>query len=84
MAAKAGVVIGGDNPGYRSVMSDTPELVLDPTNEVVFAAKLKDLIRDKDARLKFHQIQQRAVRQFDIATVGAEIEEIYRSVLAGT
>jgi phosphatidylinositol alpha-mannosyltransferase len=84
MAAKAGVVIGGDNPGYRSVMSDTPELVLDPTNEIVFAAKLKDLIRDKDARLKFHQIQQRAVRQFDIATVGAEIEEIYRSVLADT
>lgn len=81
MAARAGVVIGGDNPGYRSVLGDTPELIVDPNNRAEFAALIRELAASETERSKLHAVQQNSVKKFDIKVVGAQIEDIYRAAL---
>lgn len=82
MAARAGVVLGGDNPGYRSVLGDTPEAIIEPRNTAKFAAALNWFIQNTEERQRVHEVQQRAVQQFDIGVVGAAIEKIYKDAVS--
>ena len=81
MAASAGVVIGGDNPGYRSVLGSTPETLINPARISEFTNLLGRLIDDEDERQRLHEIQQASVAQFDINVVGKQIAEIYHNVI---
>lgn len=81
MAARAGVVIGGDNLGYRSVLGDTPELLVDPTDSFGLAYIIQELLDNQSKRQELHEIQQQAVQRFDVSVVGAQVEEIYKSLL---
>lgn len=82
MAAKAGVVLGGDNPGYHSVLGEMPETLFDPKNIPQFAQTLKLFIHDIEERERLHAQQQEAVKQYDISVVGPQLETAYREALA--
>lgn len=82
MAARAGVVIGGNNPGYKSVLRDTPEAIVDPKNIAKFGAALTWFIKTPEERDRLHALQQKVVREFDIKVVGRAIESLYHEALA--
>ena len=82
MAAGAGVVLGGDNPGYRSVLGDRPELLVNPEQTTEFAKHLELLLTDDQLRSKLHDWQTQAVKQYDINVVGPQIEAMYESQIA--
>ena len=46
MAAGAGVVLAGANPGYLSVIGTEPEVSVDATDTAAFAAALTRLVTD--------------------------------------
>ena len=81
-AAKSHVVLAGNNPGYASVMADTPEVLFDPYNVEVAAKLLHRVLTDKVFAADIHNKQQELVKQFDIAVVGPYIEAEYKRLLA--
>jgi phosphatidylinositol alpha-mannosyltransferase len=81
MAAGARVVIGGDNPGYRSVLGERKELLVDARNTQAFAAALLKLLTDNKLREDVHRWQQRTIRQYDIAQVGPKLLSCYQSAI---
>jgi phosphatidylinositol alpha-mannosyltransferase len=81
MAAGAGVVLGGNNPGYKSVLGPQPYLLFDPTNTKAFAEHLKLFIDDPRLRERMHAWQETAVQQYDIGVVGAAFLDIYQECL---
>ncbi len=81
MAAGAGVVIGGNNPGYSYVLQETPETLVDVQDEERFAELLGRVMTDVDFYKKIHEKQQQSVRQFDVEVVGNQILELYESCM---
>jgi phosphatidylinositol alpha-mannosyltransferase len=79
MASGSGVVVGGDNPGYRSVLGDSPDVLVDPGDTAAFAATLARLIADPSLRAAIRADQEARVREFDVAVVGPKIESLYRA-----
>lgn len=82
MAAGAGVTLGGDNPGYRSVIGSVPRTIIDPENSETFAQTLHLLLTDKALAEHLHAEQKTLVRQFDIERIGPKIVTFYESALA--
>jgi len=82
MAAAAGVVLGGDNPGYSSVLGPINGTLIDPYNARSFAARLYAILSDSKEFKRIHEAQYELVKQFDIAVVGPKIEALYTTVLA--
>ncbi|HVX58128.1 MAG TPA: glycosyltransferase family 4 protein [Candidatus Saccharimonadales bacterium] len=82
MAAGSGVVLGGDNPGYRSVLGEHEELLINPTDTAAFSQRLKTLLTDKQLAADLHAWQERSIKQYDVKIVGEHIESIYRSLIA--
>jgi phosphatidylinositol alpha-mannosyltransferase len=81
MAAGGGVVIGGDNAGYRSVLGKKSELLFNPKDPLAFAGKLSELLKNKKLRQELHDWQQNEVLQYDINTVGKKLEKVYSGAL---
>ncbi len=81
MAAGAGVVVGGDNPGYHSILGDWPETLVDARDTAAFAQKLLVLLSDEALRHKLHGSQQTAIAQYDIETIGPRWLEIYQAAI---
>lgn len=77
MASGAGVVLGGANPGYLSVLGDRPEVSVDATDTAAFVRALTALVEDDALRTELHAEQAQRVRQFDVETVGAQILDLY-------
>jgi phosphatidylinositol alpha-mannosyltransferase len=77
MASGSGVVVGGDNPGYRSVLGDSTDVLVDPADTAAFAAALARLIADPSLRASIRTDQEARVREFDVAVVGPKIEALY-------
>lgn len=69
MSAKAGVTLGGNNPGYASVIGKWPETLFDPTNIDEFSTKLLDMITNPKLRASIGKQQHEYVKQFDINNV---------------
>jgi phosphatidylinositol alpha-mannosyltransferase len=82
MAAGAGVVLGGNNPGYSSVLGDKPQLLVDPKNPLAFAGKLSELLENKTLRQDLHDWQQQEVKKYDVNSVGKELLAIYQRAIA--
>ncbi|MBC7297415.1 MAG: glycosyltransferase family 4 protein [Demequina sp.] len=77
MAAGAGAVLGGDNPGYSWTL-DNPAAVIDPRDTAAFAARLATLIADPDARAAIHTQQAARVRDFDMSVVTERVLSLYQ------
>lgn len=77
MASGAGVVFGGANPGYLTVLGVRPEVSVDATDTAAFAGALTRLIEDDALRAELHEVQAERVKRFDVATVGEQILELY-------
>ena len=78
MAAGAGVVLGGDNPGYRSVMNDK-RFLFDPSNTEEFARILVHYINSRSTIADVHDEQQENLCQYDVEVVGQKLLKIYES-----
>lgn len=81
MAAGSGVVLGGDNPGYRSVLGECPELLCDPRQTQVFAERIKLLLTNQELHSKLHAWQARKVHHYDIAQVGPKLLSYYQAAI---
>ncbi len=81
MAAGSGVVMGGDNLGYRSVIGEWPEIIVDPHDIQHFAEKLQTMIEFPDYRKDVHAKQQAAVMAYDVNVVGAQWLTVYEQGL---
>lgn len=77
MAANAGLVLAGANPGYSSVFSGIEECLFNPKNPHELSKLLRRLIKNKSEFETLHNKQQRHVRKFDINIIGARLLEIY-------
>ncbi len=81
MAAGSGLVIGGNNPGYATVLADWPELLVDPKNTRRFTEILQHFLTSDDDRKLFHDQQLNAVKQYDVAVAGAQVVSMYQAAL---
>lgn len=79
MAAGSRVVLGGDNVGYASVLGDHPDLLIDPKNSIAFANRLAHFLEYEKARSDAAAWQKTAVKQYDVAAVGAKLVQIYKA-----
>ncbi len=82
MAAGAGVVLGGDNPGYRSVLGDQPKLLIEPRDSRQFAERLEELLTNKALATKLHIWQLEHVKQYDVNQVMPQLLEVYHQAIA--
>lgn len=77
MAAKAGVVLGGNNPGYASVLP--ADCLFSPKDTDELSDKIYDLIKNKDKFASIHEHQQVLVKQYDANLVGQKLLVAYQS-----
>jgi phosphatidyl-myo-inositol alpha-mannosyltransferase len=77
MATGNAVVLGGNNPGYASVLGAQPELLVNPKDTPAFARRMEHLLNDELLRIKLVDWQREHVKQYDIQLVGPKIEELY-------
>lgn len=82
MAAGAGVVVGGNNPGYASVLGENSQALVDPGDSHDFAARLEKILTDQKLAARLHEQQQEQVKQYDVAIVGNRLLEIYEEAIA--
>lgn len=82
MASGADVVLAGDNVGYRSVMQDREDQLVDATNTTEFARKLDHFITSHRARQSARKWQQDHVKQFDVRVVGQKLLHNYEQLIA--
>ncbi|KKW06767.1 MAG: Glycosyltransferase [Parcubacteria group bacterium GW2011_GWA2_49_16] len=81
MAAGVLVVLGGNNPGYTSVLGERPETLFDPKDISQLALKLERFMSDERLASSVHEWQQTHVRNYDIETVGPKILKLYNEVI---
>lgn len=80
MAAGSGVVLGGNNPGYASVLGSLPRALINPKDTDSFARQLKRLHDDPKLRDSLHTKQQALVKQYDINTIGKKLVSYYKEL----
>jgi phosphatidyl-myo-inositol alpha-mannosyltransferase len=78
MAAGARVVLGGDNVGYRTVLGENPELLINPRDFKAFANRLQYFIESKKARTSATKWAKANIGQYDVVTVGKQILSLYK------
>lgn len=81
MAAGAGVVLGGNNPGYATVLSDTPECLIDVKDKLNFSESIYKSLTDKKFISHNHKVQQKVVKRYDYKVVGQQILNEYYACL---
>lgn len=79
-AVSAGVVLGGDNPGYRTVLTK-PEQLVDPKDTEAFARTIAKYINSPELRHSAVTWQQDAAKTYDTSVVGAKIVAMYTEAL---
>lgn len=84
MAAGAHVTMGGDNPGYRSVLGELENnlVLVDPRRPYEFADKLKTVLNSPCEAMDIHVQQQNLVHaKYDSQVTSARVLSVYRSLL---
>lgn len=82
MAAGAGAVVAGNNPGYASVMQPRPDLLCDPKDARALAEVITKLLNDDNYRHEVTRWQRSYVPKFDINQVGPQLEAVYNRAIA--
>jgi len=73
MSSGAGVTIGGDNPGYASVLAPWPGTLFDASSPSSIAGKITELVSNDKNRLEIGQSQHEAVKQYDVVSVAKKL-----------
>jgi phosphatidylinositol alpha-mannosyltransferase len=81
MASGRAVVLAADNPGYASLMEPRPSLLFKVGDEQDLASKLKEFIANNDERKQAAQWGSHYAQNFDIETVGPQVEAMYVKAL---
>ncbi|MFI2751960.1 glycosyltransferase family 4 protein [Cellulomonas sp. P22] len=81
LASARGVVLAGDNPGYRSVMDGLTDQLVDPRDPDAFARSLATWLADAEARRTASVRQAAAAEKFDVAVVGQAVLGHYATAL---
>lgn len=81
MASARGVVLGGDNPGYASVLQPYAAQLFDPADVKALAEKLAWYLNRPAEREAAAAAQKAYVQHFDIANVGTRLLAIYARAL---
>jgi phosphatidylinositol alpha-mannosyltransferase len=79
MASGRSAVLGGDNPGYRSVIGIRPELLVDTSSANKLAEKLDWLLTNQAARREVGAWGRDWTKQYDVTIVGQELLTRYES-----
>lgn len=82
LACARGVVIAGDNPGYRTTMAGFEDQLVAGEDTAAFASLLARWVDDPAGRAAIAPRQQHAARRFDTPAITAEIEALYSRALA--
>lgn len=77
MAAKSGLVLGGKNPGYETVLGGVEGSLVNVKDTDAFASLLYKYISDKKYREKVFDEQQKLIHQYDYNVVGQKILNVY-------
>lgn len=77
MAAGSRVVLGGNNVGYRTVMGENPQLLINPKNSAEFADRLQHFLENPKARQQAAKWAKTTIGQYDVAEVGRQIIKVY-------
>ncbi len=81
MASGRAVVLAGDNPGYRSVMSPQPDLLFPANTPEVLAEKLAYYLQNEPPRQVMRHWGMTYARKFDVNLVGKQLLDIYSQAL---
>lgn len=81
LAARKPMVLGGDNPGYASVMAPRPDLLFDPDDAAALATKLRHFLTDQSERQTAAAWGTAYASNFDTAIVGRKLLAVYRRAL---
>ena len=79
-AAGAGVVLAGDNPGYRSTFEGYEDALVKVQDPHELSDRLLRALGDQEFRTRVHDWQQAHVERFDVQKVTEQILELYRGV----
>jgi phosphatidylinositol alpha-mannosyltransferase len=82
MAAGSGVVIGGNNLGYSTVLAPQPKVLVNPKDHETFAKTLEEFLDNKNLFSKVHNWQLSEVKRYDVANVGSELLKLYNESIA--
>lgn len=77
--AAGSLVLGGNNPGYRSVLESVPETICSASE---FSDKIIQFSDDKSAYLNLLRKQQQLLGTFDAPVVAEKVLEVYNRALA--
>lgn len=77
MASGAGVTIGGNNPGYSSVLAPWQQTLFNPDSEKEFISKMQEFIDNKQLRKQIGDLQHQAVKQYDINLICNVLQQEY-------
>lgn len=81
LAAVNGVVLAGDNAGYRTVMQGSKKQLIDPNDTPTFAHMLASYVDDPKRRQAAQKWQAAHVLQFDTAVVAPRVLAVYEQAL---
>lgn len=81
MASGSGVVLAGDNVGYRSVLSDIPETLFSPNDPIELTKLLKRIMKSDELQIALHEKQSVLVKNFDVEKIGEELLKKYYKTL---
>lgn len=81
MAGGRAVVLAGDNPGYRSVMSPQSDLLFDVEKPDALADKLAYYLKNQSQRRLMQVWEANYAKQFDVNVIGAKLLNIYHEAL---
>lgn len=81
MSSGSRVTLGGNNPGYSSVMSGWPEALFDPTDQKQFSAILQKFLTDDKLAGLIGAQQHHAAKSYDVAEVSGILLQTYTEAL---
>ncbi|WP_454051363.1 glycosyltransferase family 4 protein [Cellulomonas sp. Marseille-Q8402] len=82
LADAGGVVLAGDNPGYRTPMAGLEDQLVDPRDTAAFARTLARWVDDPAARAAVTAPQRAAARRFDAGEITRQTLAWYEQAVA--
>jgi phosphatidylinositol alpha-mannosyltransferase len=80
MASGHAAVLGGDNPGYRSVLGTRPAQLFAAKDAKALAEKLAERLTNESLRASDAHWGMAECEQYDAAAVGGKLLDLYREV----
>ncbi|CAN5157035.1 glycosyltransferase family 4 protein [soil metagenome] len=80
MASGKAAVLGGNNPGYRSVLGKHPDQLINVTDPAELTGRLQTLLHHEPARVAAASWGMQESAQYDVKTVGKKLVTLYSEV----